>query len=766
MRVGKDNIQEVVAQLGTENLPEDIRAFYEDIKEGTADFTDWEQYNTDATTKEAIDAFFKDVEGLLPKQASAKKEAVKVPSKTKIRARLNSGMDYITIDNYFSATSRVDIPEEFKKEHQYISEITSEGMDWTSYKKQSAVKNRVDAYLKKFNQFVLTIPVVQEIDPEVYSSLDTEFLKKTYSTDIMFEYEHTPTIDGLIIRELIKKVLEKRLKKSISVIVPDDSNIKAAKKDAKAYEKLSKEQLENELAKQKGIESQFGLSPDTELRKNALLKLLFKRRFQNRANTSSANSKKIVPVRAKSSVKDEYYTGQKVILKANGEEGVINQVITTKKGSFVPGRGAEEPTVEHHLTVKFSNSVRTVTADEIRVVEENRQAPANTSTEVLYVEHLDEEVKIIKTFIGFYNKEKTYNSIRNLLNRLQKAVTQKYITKDSLHVEEIRSIQDWLIRHLNMGESKLKGKKLSIEEPFLKKLVMIAGGEKVYKSIEVIKRYIGLQAKNIEAEKANAFVQQIEKAITAGKISQDDPYMDKVKDIIKKLNKYISGSESKVSISKSELNGLMGIVEGCNCEMNGLGFVDEDGSKGRIMNSMDFARLRFQTLGFNGVWKDFIGDPAPGFTAMVYGKPKYGKSYLCINWAGYLSKNFGKVLFVAKEEALEKTLQMKVEEMGVKNPNLDLSDYLPDNLSGYKFVFIDSISKLGLKPEDLIQLKKQYPQTSFIYIFQVTKEGAFRGRNDFQHDVDIVIEVPKPGHAVQYGRYNQGGEMEIFNQAA
>ena len=55
-----------------------------------------------------------------------------------------------------------------------------------------------------------------------------------------------------------------------------------------------------------------------------------------------------------------------------------------------------------------------------------------------------------------------------------------------------------------------------------------------------------------------------------------------------------------------------------------------------------------------------------------------------------------------------------------------------------------------------------YPDKSFIYIFQTTKEGKFRGANTFQHDVDSVIEVPEKSKAVQYGRFNAGGEVSIF----
>jgi len=67
-----------------------------------------------------------------------------------------------------------------------------------------------------------------------------------------------------------------------------------------------------------------------------------------------------------------------------------------------------------------------------------------------------------------------------------------------------------------------------------------------------------------------------------------------------------------------------------------------------------------------------------------------------------------------------------------------------------------------LTPEDLNLLKQTNPHKSFVFIFQTTKNGAFRGANTFQHDVDVIIEVPERGKAVQNGRFNQGGEVEIF----
>src|SRR6476646_11932527 len=100
-------------------------------------------------------------------------------------------------------------------------------------------------------------------------------------------------------------------------------------------------------------------------------------------------------------------------------------------------------------------------------------------------------------------------------------------------------------------------------------------------------------------------------------------------------------------------------------------------SKPDIMNSMDFANMEFDTLGFTGKWLELIGDPSSNFTAMIFGRPKMGKSYLCVDFAGYLARNHGKVLYVANEEKLDATLQMKLNDKDVKHENLFVSDYLP-----------------------------------------------------------------------------------------
>lgn len=96
---------------------------------------------------------------------------------------------------------------------------------------------------------------------------------------------------------------------------------------------------------------------------------------------------------------------------------------------------------------------------------------------------------------------------------------------------------------------------------------------------------------------------------------------------------------------------------------------------------------------------------------------------------------------------------------------MTVADGIPPSLADYDFIFLDSVNKLGLTSKDLEKLKTENKGKSFIYIFQATKAGKFKGNNEFQHDVDVVIEVPERGKAIQYGRFNQGGDINIFPEA-
>ncbi|MBL7910091.1 MAG: hypothetical protein JNJ41_03405 [Bacteroidia bacterium] len=302
---------------------------------------------------------------------------------------------------------------------------------------------------------------------------------------------------------------------------------------------------------------------------------------------------------------------------------------------------------------------------------------------------------------------------------------------------------------------------------------------KIGTEIKFIHRFLAFHDKILYKNTFEIFIDELQKAIKNKEITKKSPV---AKDIIAMQNAVIHAfntmKNAKHFVLKPEtIKRYKTIIEKYenayddmddeptekkpkrkSIELNGI-----SQNNGKIMSSVDFANMEFSTIGLKDKWLEFIGDPAPGFTAMVYGRPKMGKSYLCVDFAGYLARNHGKVLYVAKEEKLDATLQKKLKEKDVANENLFVSDNLPKSVTGYQFVILDSVNKLELNPKDLEKLKADNKGVSFIYIFQTTKEGKFRGTNEFQHDVDVIIEVPEKGIAIQNGRFNQGGEMRIFD---
>jgi hypothetical protein len=167
-----------------------------------------------------------------------------------------------------------------------------------------------------------------------------------------------------------------------------------------------------------------------------------------------------------------------------------------------------------------------------------------------------------------------------------------------------------------------------------------------------------------------------------------------------------------------------------------------------IVNSFDLQDKTFETLNFQGKWKNFIGKPQPNFYITIYGKAGQGKSNFSFQFAEFLANNHGKVLYVAREEGISTTTQGKVNLNNAVSPYLDFTDMRElDDISKsiqerkYRFIVLDSINTLKIEPADIQVLKKNHAHLGIICIQQATKTGEARGSNEFAHDADIVVEI-------------------------
>jgi flagellin-specific chaperone FliS len=378
-----------------------------------------------------------------------------------------------------------------------------------------------------------------------------------------------------------------------------------------------------------------------------------------------------------------------------------------------------------------------------------------TKPQPVLVEHVQEEVKLIKRFVGLHGKTKTGQNILALLKSLQRAITQKFIKKTSVYAEEIRRMQNVLYEAYTKAKS--SAVEITIPEAELAKLVGIAGGEAVYPSIQLIKRYIGMQGKEIEPAKVQAFIAQIEKAIQNQQVMSTDPYLDKIQQILKHLKQYSKQKQSSLAINPVELNGLQGILAGCACRTpSGLGSLDPAGMTGK-----DLMQLNYQTIGLEGSWFTLLGDPAIGFCLMIHGKPGQGKSTFALLLAKYLSQA-GKVNYVSTEEYGSYTLKDKVVRIGGADEVAFTPGLSEVNPAAYDFVFIDSVNDAKLDYVAFKSLKERYPATAFILVMQATKAGSFKGEQEWEHLADTVVRVENGVAQTTKNRYADLASVKVF----
>lgn len=391
------------------------------------------------------------------------------------------------------------------------------------------------------------------------------------------------------------------------------------------------------------------------------------------------------------------------------------------------------------------------------------------------VERIREEVRFIKRYVSLHNKVKSPSAILSFIKGLQRAIIQKLIRKTSPFAKEIQMIQDKLVSLYNSMNGE---RKIELNDKDLKRLVAIAGGEQVYPSINIIRRYIGIQGKEVEHEKIELFQKQIETALKKEKVGTDDPYRDKVQAIHNSVKKLKAGSI--VQIGRAELNGLEGIVKACGCSPNRSNARKAKQNNRQVykrssnrelsgvLTAEEMASRTFEMLDLKSDYTSLIGRPARNFSMMLHGEPNAGKTTFLLKFAKYLAENFGKVMYISSEEFSASTMTAKINE--ILNPfpsNLFFYYKLTDlDLSEYDFIVLDSVNDLGLRIQDFKALRKEHPHAAFIIILQHTKDGSYRGGKDWEHEVEIAGEVVNGTITIYRNRYGVKGTINFFDDVS
>lgn len=189
-----------------------------------------------------------------------------------------------------------------------------------------------------------------------------------------------------------------------------------------------------------------------------------------------------------------------------------------------------------------------------------------------------------------------------------------------------------------------------------------------------------------------------------------------------------------------------------------------------VINSMDLKVMQFDSLGMQGKYRELIGDPAEPWSMMIYGAPGSGKSTLSIELAHYLAANHGRrVAYVAKEEGIGATIQEKFARLNAFHANIDIhSNRLPDHPEQYQYIFIDSVNEFGIEYEQLSALQHTWKAKGInpVYIFKGTKDGSFRGSQEFEHLVDVSVKTEDGIARTEKSRFGGKGALVVYKDDA
>lgn len=164
-----------------------------------------------------------------------------------------------------------------------------------------------------------------------------------------------------------------------------------------------------------------------------------------------------------------------------------------------------------------------------------------------------ESVRFIRRYVGLHNRVKTKEQIMSLIDGIQKAISERRITKEDLWAKEITYVQRELVKFYNGMK---RQEKVELTEKELKELGAVAFSQKPMDSIRFLKRYISLDGKTNVKEKAKKLYADIENAIHKGKITESDKYYKALDKAHQKLFAYIQGRTKVIEVWDAELNGV------------------------------------------------------------------------------------------------------------------------------------------------------------------------------------------------------------------
>ena len=366
-----------------------------------------------------------------------------------------------------------------------------------------------------------------------------------------------------------------------------------------------------------------------------------------------------------------------------------------------------------------------------------------------YVTEIAPAITILKSYLNMNGKTVEYKQLVSLRKRMNEAIiTGKLDASGTLRDIFMRCYASIDIDGMKPSQQI----KMELSHP--DKIKEVVDGEKLYTAVELVKKYQNLVARHSRGEKDlndTTAAKQIRKLLA----SLGDNHSPVVETIRQNMATF---ALKPLTLTANDVKAQLGLSGGLgSIPVLALKIIAEilgeywdklkakfhkSGTDGlgdnNVVSAAEIDTMSFETVKLPKKYNQLLGNVSKGASIMVYGKPGSGKSSFAIDLAKEFAAQGDKVLIVSKEEGVNQTMQEKLRRYNATSPNIFVADDQLDDYSGYDLVIFDSVQSLQLEPSD-IENNISAIDAMKVYIFQVTKEGMFRGANEFMHLVDCVV---------------------------
>lgn len=180
--------------------------------------------------------------------------------------------------------------------------------------------------------------------------------------------------------------------------------------------------------------------------------------------------------------------------------------------------------------------------------------------------------------------------------------------------------------------------------------------------------------------------------------------------------------------------------------------------RGDFMNASEYRKIQIPTIAMSPEYDYLFGMPSRDFYMVIHGLPGNGKTSFAVKFAQYFHKHHGRVLYLASEQS---GIDLSLQDILKKNkatfqihtdPKQLTEEHLLAAFKSYDLIILDSATDMGFYPAEVKKLQEQSGK-ALISILQSTKDGGFKGSQEWLHDVDISLSIEDYQAVLQKTRF-------------